>query len=265
MLQFLITVSKRRDRRPLDARSLALSTLLGTHPPELPVGALIDLGGLFGIAPGTMRTALSRMLAAGEVAAPSEGRYRLVGPLLDRQRAQDAGRRRPPASWDGTWHSVVSAPDQRQLADRRRFRAAMTNARFGELRPDIWMRPANLAAPTAEPDWIVLTGAAAGLAPDVLVTRLWDLTAIAADAVSLVAELDDLRTSLDWIDPASIPPIFSASAAVVRFLRAEPLLPAELLPARWPPDELRAIYDDVEADFQRLLSDFLRGARASTR
>lgn len=264
MLQFVIIVSKQRDRRPLDARSLALSTLLGTHPPELPVGALIDLGGLFGIAPGTMRTALSRMLAAGEAAAPAEGRYRLAGPLLDRQRAQDAGRR-PPAAWDGAWHSVVSAPDQRELADRRRFRAAMANARFGELRPDIWMRPANLPAPTAEPDWIVVTGTSAGLAPDVLVTRLWDLTAIAAAAVTLVGELDELRATLDWTDPASIPPIFSASAAVVRFLRAEPLLPSELLPARWPPDDLRATYDEVEADFQRMLSEFLRGARASTR
>lgn len=261
----MIIVSKRRDIRPLDARSLALSTLLGTHPPELPVGALIDLAGLFGIAPGTMRTALSRMLAAGEVAAPSEGRYRLAGPLLDRQRAQDAGRRRPPAAWDGTWHSIVSAPDQRDLADRRRFRAAMANARFGELRPDIWMRPANLPAPAAEPDLIVLTGTAAGLAHDVLVARLWDLPAIAADALTLGGELDELRASLDWTDPAAIPPIFAASAAVVRYLRTEPLLPAELLPPRWPPDDLRATYDVVEADFQRLLAEFLRGARASTR
>src|SRR5690606_35680430 len=150
---------------PLDARSLALSTLLGTHPPELPVRALVDLAGLFGIAAGTMRTALSRMATAGEVAVVAEGRYRLAGALLDRQRAQDAGRRPPPPGWVGAWHSVVTAADQRDLADRRRFRTTMTNARFGELRPDIWMRPANMPAPPPEPDWIVLSGALDGVAP----------------------------------------------------------------------------------------------------
>lgn len=257
-------MSNSRDIRPLNARSLALSTLLGTHPPELPVGALIDLAGLFGIAGGTMRTALSRMVTAGEVAA-EDGRYRLAGTLLDRQRAQDAGRRPPTAVWDGRWHSVVAAPDQRDLAARRRFRGTMANGRFGELRPDIWMRPANLPGPTAEPDWIVITGTANGVPVGPLVDRLWDLAAIAADARRLLDELDQLRATLDWTDPAAIPPIFTTSAAVVRFLRNEPLLPTELLPTSWPVDELRAAYDGVESDFQHLMSGFLRGARAVTR
>ena len=53
----------------LNARSLALSVLLGSHPPELPARAFVSLATLFGIAAGTMRTAISRMLAAGELAA----------------------------------------------------------------------------------------------------------------------------------------------------------------------------------------------------
>src|SRR3954449_1313936 len=100
MLPFAIAVSKLRDTQmtgdlglaPLDARSVALSVLLGSHPPVLPARALVALAELFGIAGGTMRPALSRMVAAGELEA-IEGRYRLAGRLLDRQRAQDIGRR----------------------------------------------------------------------------------------------------------------------------------------------------------------------------
>ncbi|MDQ3757078.1 MAG: PaaX domain-containing protein, C- domain protein, partial [Actinomycetota bacterium] len=47
------------DDRPLTARSVLLSTLLGAHPPELPVQVLVRSGELFGMAEGTVRVALS--------------------------------------------------------------------------------------------------------------------------------------------------------------------------------------------------------------
>ncbi len=81
-----------RAERPLTARSLIASTLLGTHPPVLPGRLLVRLGELFGIAEGTTRVALSRMVAAGELET-EDGRYRLVGAaLLARQAAQERGR-----------------------------------------------------------------------------------------------------------------------------------------------------------------------------
>ncbi|MGH9035805.1 MAG: hypothetical protein ACRD0O_08565, partial [Acidimicrobiia bacterium] len=101
--------------RPMSARSVVASVLLGSHPPELPVAALVQLCGRFGIAEGTTRVALSRMVAAGELAAvPGErgvpggpggmAGYRLVGEaLLSRQRAQDEARHPPHEPWDGTW------------------------------------------------------------------------------------------------------------------------------------------------------------------
>src|SRR3712207_6301289 len=74
---------------PLSARSVVASVLLGTHPPRLATAALVELCARFGISPGTTRVALSRMVAAGELAA-EEGHYRLVGEgLLSRQRTQD--------------------------------------------------------------------------------------------------------------------------------------------------------------------------------
>src|SRR5216683_1962421 len=76
---------------PLTARSVVLSTLLGYHPPELPVSALVRVGGLFGIAEKTVRVALTRMVADGDVAADS-GVYRLTRRLVQRQEQQDEAR-----------------------------------------------------------------------------------------------------------------------------------------------------------------------------
>ena len=53
--------------RPLNARSLVLSVLLGLPRAALTPRALVGLAQAFGVAPGTMRTALSRMVDAGEL------------------------------------------------------------------------------------------------------------------------------------------------------------------------------------------------------
>jgi len=266
MLHSLITVSKVSDvdverLRPLSARSLALSVLLGSHPPEMPARALVDLAELFGIPGGTMRTALSRSVANGEIAG-TDGQYRLTERLLDRQHSQDVGRRSPPGRWDGRWHSVIAASDQRELADRRRFRTVMDNHRFGELRPDIWMRPANLPTPTPASDWIVSSATVGGIDADELVGRLWDLTAMRTAARVLLREMARCRDDCDWGDVVSIPELFVVSANVVRFLRSDPLLPAALTPPEWPIAEVRATYDRFERDHQLLLQRFLRAGRA---
>ena len=250
--------------RPFDARSLALSALLGTHPPVLPARALVGIGEVFGIAGGTMRTALSRMTATGEV-VPDDARYHLAGSLLDRQRAQDTGRRAPAAAWAGDWHVVVTLGDRRTVAERRRFRALMTDNRLGELRPDVWMRPANLGPPPAGTGWIVTTGpVAAADHGERIVDRLWDLDAVAATARALDADLERMLADLDVDDAGdtqSIVPLFTTSTGVVRFLRSEPLLPSALLPKDWPPHRLRTSYDVVEVALQSRLRAFFAARR----
>jgi len=245
--------------RPLNARSIALSVLLGNHPPELPGRAFVGLAELFGIQAGTMRTALSRLVAAGDLVA-DDGRYRLTPRLLDRQGSQDEGRRAPAGRWDGTWHTIVTVEDQRDLAERRRFRSRMANRRYGELRPDIWTRPGNLGPPPVEPDWIVISGTLDGVDPGLLAQRLWDLDALAEEAHRLLTEMATRREHCDLDDDASIPELFTTAAAAVRFLRREPLLPSQLTPPDWPVDEVRATYDRFEIDHQRLLRRFLRTA-----
>jgi phenylacetic acid degradation operon negative regulatory protein len=241
---------------PLNARSLALSTLLGTHPPQLPGRALVALAELFGIPGGTMRTALSRM-AANEEIVRVDSRYSLAGRLLDRQRAQDAGRRSPGSAWDGRWHTIVAVADQRQVADRRRFRSSMVDHHFGELRPDIWMRPTNLERPPPDAEWICTSGALVGIEAATLAARLWNLEALADEAHRSLDRLDQLWLSIDWDDKQAIPEAFVVSAAVLRFLRSDPLLPFELAPPGWPVDELRLGYEQFEAALQQLLRSFL--------
>src|SRR3954454_24360742 len=90
--------------RPLSARSVVASVLLGTHPPRLSAAALVELCGRFGITGGTTRVALSRMVTAGELAA-DDGHYRLIGQeLLSRQRSQDDALDPPALPWAGDWH-----------------------------------------------------------------------------------------------------------------------------------------------------------------
>ena len=54
---------------PLTARSVLASVLLGTDPPWLPTPLLVRTTALFGISEGSTRTALSRLVAAGDAEA----------------------------------------------------------------------------------------------------------------------------------------------------------------------------------------------------
>ena len=232
--------------RPLSARSVVASVLMGTHPPELPTAALVRLGESLGIAPGTTRVALSRMVAAGELApvpALGTGGYRLTGPaLLSRQRTQDQALDPATAAWDGQWRMAVvtggSAGPRggRSAAERSDLRRALLAARFAEWREGVWLRPANLPAvligPGGDPAlreescrWLTTRP---DEDPAALAGELWDLTGWAARARTLLAV-----TGADD---------FTTAAALLRHLRTDPLLPAELLPPAWPSDDLRARY-----------------------
>ena len=159
--------------------------------------------------------------------------------------------------WDGTWHTAVAVADARDLADRRHVRGVMANARFGELRPTVWMRPANLPAPMLDRDWALTTGSVTGRTGKELVDELWDLATLADRARSLHDQL--VRAAIDRSDPHEIPGAFVLSATVVRFLRDEPLLPADLEPADWPIMGLRQRYDEFESDLQTMMRPFLTG------
>jgi phenylacetic acid degradation operon negative regulatory protein len=248
--------------QPLNARSLALSALLGTHPPVLSASALVALAELFGISGGAMRTALSRLATAGDVIV-DDARYSLAPRLVARQASQDVGRQSSPVDAEGRWHTAVAVADQRELSDRRQTRVVMANARFGELRPDIWLRPANLPAPDLGDAWMITTGVPVGPDPARLVARIWDLDQIARTADRFDARLAAADARIDPDDPTDIPGAFTLSAAVLRFLRSEPLLPRDLTPADWPLDRLRRRYGSFEGRLQAMMRPFLHHGPAS--
>lgn len=243
--------------RPFNARSLVLSVLLGLQPPSLPARALVALADAFGIAPGTIRTALSRMVAGGDLVV-DDGEYRLVGPLLERKAAQDIARRPPRGDWDGQWWLAVVTDERRSVGERRAFRSHMANLRMGELRPETWMRPANLDGPDGGDGLAVVRGPLAGADPVELAARLWPLGDFARDATELLRRLDAATPVLQGERPDALPATIGLSAVVVRFLRAEPLLPPDLTPQPWPPDELRARYHDFDRAFGAVLHATVR-------
>lgn len=234
--------------RPLTARSIVLSTLLGHHPPRLPARVLVRVGELFGVAEGTVRVALSRMVAAGDLDQDDRG-YGLNPRLLDRQTRQDESRAPRLRRWDGGWEIAVVAPERRPAADRAALRRTMARLRLAELREGTWVRPANLgrdlAAAVGE-QCTVFTAAAPADDPVALAGRLWDLDAWAGHAHALSAALDHADDLAER---------FTVSAAALRHLLADPVLPQPLLPPDWPGAELRRRYDDFEDALREVLRD----------
>jgi phenylacetic acid degradation operon negative regulatory protein len=254
------------DERPLTARSVLASLLLGTEPPWLSTPVLLRGAALFGIAEGATRTALSRMVAAGEAVAEGSG-YRLRGRLLDRHARQRTSRLAEVQDWSGQWRMAVVASGARPAAERAELRAAMTTLRLAELRDGVWLRPDNLVGwPTGRSAAIVAAqcrwlSAAPDEDPVQLAAGLWDLVAWARQAEVLLKAGDVLRPQLEGGDKAALAPGFVQSANVLRHLQADPLLPPELQPDGWPGAPLRQSYSAFDRAYRTVLADWLRGAR----
>jgi phenylacetic acid degradation operon negative regulatory protein len=236
--------------KPLTARSVVLSTLLGYHPPALPVSALVRVGGLFGIAERTTRVALTRLAADGDIAADN-GVYRLTERLLRRQAEQDESASPRLKEWHGSWQIAVVTAPARPLAERVALRKSMAGFRLTELREGVWLRPDNLLR---QPDGAVAEQCTffEGRYPDPagLAGSLWDLPGWAREARGLRAELDGAGSLADG---------FMVIARVVRHLRGDPCLPPELLPGHWPGKELRDRYAEFSVAYAERLRDYSQG------
>jgi phenylacetic acid degradation operon negative regulatory protein len=221
--------------RPLTARSAVLSLLLGAHPPELPVRELVRTAETFGISDATLRVALTRMVADGDLER-ANSTYRLSERLLARQRRQDAALGMRTRPWRGHWEMVVVTASGRSAGDRAQLRDLLGELRFGELREGVWLRPDNLRRPLpAMPDGLLAAFDARPAGdPRALARALWDLDAWSSTGYALLRSFRAVRPDAGLR--------LAAAAAIVRHLLTDPLLPGELLPARWPGGELRSIY-----------------------
>ncbi|MEK8169145.1 PaaX family transcriptional regulator C-terminal domain-containing protein [Streptomyces sp. M19] len=235
--------------RPLTARSIVLSTLLGLHPPELPARALVRVGALFGAAEGTVRVALTRMVAAGDLET-HDGAYRLTDRLLARQARQDDSRARAPAAGTAAGRSRWSPPS----AGRRPTGRAATGddgLRLGELREGTWLRPANLVRPrpaVVTEQCTVLSGAPRATRPrSPPGCGTWRVGGPGVAAARGAGVGRDHRRALH------------RRRRGLRHLLTDPVLPARLLPEDWPGSALRRGYDAFERDFRAQLPKYAAG------
>jgi phenylacetic acid degradation operon negative regulatory protein len=186
-----------------------------------------------------MRVALTRMVASGDLVRSPDG-YRLSDRLLARRRKQDDALRPPTRVWRGAWVTVVITSigiDPRTRAD---MRIALYDNRLAELREGVWIRPDNLRLELP----IDLEERARVLyaydnSPIELAGILWDLPGWARTGRKL---LDDMASASQALEQ------FVAAAAIMRHLMTDPVLPENLLPARWPGDELRTAYAEFAAE-----------------
>jgi phenylacetic acid degradation operon negative regulatory protein len=243
------------DGRPLTARSVLASALLGMEPPELPVAQLVRLTGLFGINENRTRVALSRMVATGEATTDGAGTYRLAGHLVARQARQAASRAGATVPYDGSWWLAVVTTAGSAAEVRSGRRRTLAYARLAELREGVWLRPANVDVRLPEDlDGDIELMSARPVDDGELAARLWDLGAWAARADALCRALHALGPD----HPEALAPGFELSAAVLRHLQADPLLPPELLPDRWPGAPLRSAYEDWDARYRATLRAWSR-------
>ncbi|MEE6136005.1 PaaX family transcriptional regulator C-terminal domain-containing protein [Mycobacterium sp. 050128] len=257
------------DIRPLSARSVLASALLGSEDARLPVAELVAVAALFGISAGAARTCLWRMVSNGELTA-DDGSYALAGRLLERRRRVDEASRIGDAAdprWDGTWELAIVSLDRRSAADRLELRKAATELHLAELREGVWIRPENLDPQRLPASRAILDqqcthfhNAKTDIPPD-NVRAVFALDGWTDDATVLIEAMDVALKSRPGQDlTESLTYDFNLSIAVVRHLQRDPLLPLALLPKPWPGGALRTTYRRFDHAFKRRMNAAFRRA-----
>jgi phenylacetic acid degradation operon negative regulatory protein len=247
--------------RPLSPRSLIGSLLLGMRPPRMPGSRLVEWCALFGVAEGTARVALSRMVDRGELAA-TNGVYELAGHLERRQGVQDWSLAPELLPWSGEWTLGIVEPGARTATERSALRDAGRRLRMVEVREGVWSRPANLPRAAGPSDaWATADAQCAwwsarpAVDDDRLAARLFAPSAWAARAELLRARLVASTVPAGGAGH-EIADAFVVGAATLAHVRADPLLPTELVGLDWPGDALRAAYREYQAAFSGAVRDW---------
>ncbi|MFE3546730.1 PaaX domain-containing protein, C- domain protein [Nocardia sp. NPDC059177] len=216
------------DIRPVSARSALVRILIAADSPTMTAREICAATTAIGYPEPTVRVAVSRMVAAGDLVREQRA-YTLVPALRARRGELVAPITRP---WSGDWDQVVVTATGRPAADRAALRAALLSLRMAELREGVWMRPANLDRPwpAGFDDAVHRLRTHPVDDPVRLTGRLWPLTDWAERATRLLA-------AIETTDPTAR---FTAVCAGLDHLTTDPVLPAELRPPGWPADALRA-------------------------
>ncbi|HRO11690.1 PaaX family transcriptional regulator C-terminal domain-containing protein, partial [Amaricoccus sp.] len=205
---------------------------------ELWTGNIVETLGALGIAESRVRTALSRLVAAGRLEGAKEGRrsyYRLT-PAAQQEfssaaRLIYAAPEPPPL---GGWHLVLLPESGREAAA-----AALARLRFGLAAPQLALLP-DRGTPLPPLPGLHFTAATEDPLPPSLAAA-WPLADLAERMAGFVDRFDGL-------DPADLagPEVLALRLALVHAFREialrDPLLPPSLLPQDWPGPRARALF-----------------------
>jgi phenylacetic acid degradation operon negative regulatory protein len=252
-----------RPRSGSSAKALLL-TILGEftlpHDGTIWTSTVVRSLGTLGVGERNARQAIARLAERGVVQSEKVGR-RSCWHLSDQGRRllTDGARRiyrfgADDDSWDGRWLVVLTSISEEQRAKRHQLRARLGFAGFGFAGPGVAVSPhvdredvanAVLKELGLVPGAIVLRAEAGDLVDaDELLRRAWDLDGLAA-------RYDDFVASFSRRSPAGRQQRFAAIVELVhewrRFPFEDPEIPPRLLPARWPGDRARQVFDDRHA------------------
>ena len=253
--------------RPLSARSVLASALLGSDQGCLTVAELVAMASLFGISDGAARTCLWRMVSNGELIGDG-GSYALAGRLLERRQRVDEASRIDNATahrWDGTWELAIVSLERRPATDRLELRKAAIALHLAELREGVWIRPDNLDPQRLPTSRAVLDqqcthfhNAATDITADKM-RSLFSLDKWADGARALIEAMNvELNPETRGDSTESIRYKFALSIAVVRHLQLDPLLPVALIPEHWPGHALRSTYRRFDDVFKQRMNSVFR-------
>jgi len=253
----------------VDARS-ALFDLYGDHLVArgglAPVAALVRCLAALDITAPAVRTAVSRMVRQGWLAAAATPRgpgYALTERAVHRlEEAASRIYRTREATWDGSWH-LLTVERIRDRSRRERVRNALRYLGYGGIDDTTWIA----ARPSSELDILLsteqvfaerFTARHDGDTAE-LVSRVWDLDKLAAAYRGWIAEAERIVAGVDARGREQT--AFAARSRLVhgwrKFLFIDPQLPDELLPAEWAGTQAARYFDDQAARLAPAASRFI--------
>lgn len=259
------------------AQGLVLQLLSVADGRSIPVKALVDVAGIFEITANNLRVTLARLLAAGLVARDERGQYRLAaagravqGHVAEWVRLEDRM-----VVWSGGWIGAHTAGLARgnRTALRHRTRA-LRFLGLRKLRPDLWIRPDNLAGGVSDVRRRLRELGLEDRAPVFALSDLdepvessarglWDTEAQRAEYRETSARIEDANRRLDRLGlEEAMVETFLLGGRVLRMLAFDPLLPDAISPGA----ERRALVERMLAYDRRgraVWSHFMRERSAA--
>ncbi|WP_159622154.1 PaaX family transcriptional regulator [Ruania rhizosphaerae] len=249
-------------------------TVLEAH---LPATGTADMEPIYaaahavGINDHTLRLAVRRMVAQGDLRQHGRGRAAQIAPTasgrarLERDRvafrlavAQDHGY----ASWDGKWRLTAVSAAESNRAQRDTARRALIRAGAAALSTSLYVSPHSLDGVLAISTDVSLVRATATdlevagcSTPAELAERLWPAGPIETGYRGVEATLEELSSSPPTSSTSLVAAQLHLAEAMERALRHDPLVPPELRSPEWEPARVRRRWYAVWAELAHSLGE----------